>query len=448
MPDTYSDLPTGATVVQTPPPATPQGASFSDLPKGAEVEHVPGGSTFSLSHLASDAWENGPVHGLVNMVKGAVSDPIGTAKSTFKELVGAPGSARAALLDQAFTGKPGNGSTADRVVTGINSLIPFVGSQIQKGAEKGAKGDWGGAVGTGIGVGTSLAAPDILEGATNALGPGLRATARGAAESMQRQVLKPPKSVDGTSVTQTSLREGLPATERGVSKLSEIKDQVGSQLGEIYRNAPQQPIISGAGVADALDSLAAKKGTASNADAATVQKIKEEFLSKLPMGPDLTPADAFDLKVAHQAKATEMKIGAYQSGAENGAAVSAHQAIASSLGDQLVSQFPEAKALNARYSALAKLEPTLMGAANRAANSGTATVASIASIVQGAAFGHPMAGVAGSAALKFLLDPTVRSRVAIEIARTDGVSLPVAQARIGAAMNVAGKATPSGEEQP
>lgn len=402
-------------------------------------------ATFSLSNLASDAWENGPIQGFVNLAKGAASDLGGTAKSYIKELVGAPGSGRAALLDQALTGKPGNGSTADRVVTGINSLIPFVGTGIQKGAEKGARGDWGGAFGTAIGIGSSLAAPDIMEGAANALGPGLRSAVQRSATSMQRQVLKPSKSVEGTADTATSMREGLSGTEGGVSKLGEIKNQVGAQLGNIYRGADQVPVASGAKVADALDSLAAKKGVASNADAATVQAVKDEFLSKLPMGDGLTPSDAFDLKKAHQDKVTELKAGAYKTGADNGALVSAHQEIASNLGDQLVKAFPEAKDLNARYSALSSLEPTLIGAANRSANSGTSTVAAIASIVQGAAFGHPIAGVAGSAALKLLLDPATRSRVAIQIAKTDGVSLPVAQARIGAAMNVAGQ--PSGSDQ-
>src|SRR5262249_26261230 len=155
----------------------------------------------------------------------------------------------------------------------------------------------------------------------------------------------------------------------------------------------------------------------SDADAATVSAIKDEFLQRLqraagpidpsaPVDPsavrNMSPNEAFDLKVAHQNKARQMKVGAYQAGADNGAGVSAHQTIAGSLGDQLVDQFPEAAGLNARYSRLAKAEAPLDSAANRAANANPFSLASILSTAAGVMTGRPLTGAAAGIAVKVL----------------------------------------------
>lgn len=342
------------------------------------------------------------------------------------------------------------GSYVHGVARTLQAMVPLLGPWAAQAGNKGESGDVAGMLGDMTGMGLTVAAPELLKTlpAVN-IGKAVRPTA----EWLNQTAIKPGGTATPAvkrALSNVSLDEGLTANQAGIDARAALSDQVGGELGALYKSGPQKPTVAPGPVTKALNNLASDVGQASKADATIVQGIRDEFLGNLRTRPggavrNLTPAEAFDLKVAHQQKATQMKKGAYEGGADNSAAVSAHQEIASALGDQLVEQFPEAANLNKRYSGLQKIEKPLTAAANKSTNTRLLDSTGIASTILGFATGHTEAGLAGSAAVlavKLLRDPAIRSQIAIKMARTTrGMTVSAADAAIGGYLNALSRGT-------
>ncbi len=237
--------------------------------------------------------------------------------------------------------------------------------------------------------------------------------------------------------TQTLLEEGLAPDRAGTAKRDAIRQQVGSQLGEAYKNAPQEPTVPLEPIEQSLDELAAKFQKQGRTDAvAKVQKVKSDFLDQYRddqgnLRP-LTPAEAHDVKVGYQEEVQTAKANAYDrfKGGGNAAPlppdVQALKVIPKAIGDQLVSQFPETKALNARYSAIMDVSPSLNRAAQNTANArGRFGLLELIGASVGGATGvlhgnFPGGSLAGVAAVKILRDPAFRARAAVKLYKMSG----------------------------
>jgi hypothetical protein len=447
-----------AQVVDLPPGYKPEDVAKPDLPPGYSASDVVGGPEAGpVRRLASSyAAQVNPMP-LVRAAADVTNRPIENLKEVGSQFATHPIDT---VVDAVFPGGRDlwekakkdfeSGNHSQGAVHAIQALIPFVGGTLGKAGDQLKQGDVAGGAGTTLGLATNLVAPELLRSLPEI---NIGKAVRPAAEWLNQTAIKP--GGKGTpavkrALSNISLDEGLPANQAGLDARETLSDQVGGELGSLYKSGPQKRSMSPGPVTKALNNLASEVGQASHADAATVQGVRDEFLDNLRTQPggavrNLTPAEAFDLKVAHQQKATQMKKGAYEGGADNSAAVSAHQEIASALGDQLVGQFPEATRLNKRYSNLQKVERPLETAANRSTNTRILDSTGIASTVLGFATGHGGAGLAGSAAtlvVKLLRDPAIRSQIAIKMARsTKGMTVSAADAAIGGYLNALSRGT-------
>ena len=138
-----------------------------------------------IGHYLSSAWEKVNPIPVAKSLYAATQSPLGNALGP----VGAEleigkniGLAHAAVASKAIESFK-KGDYQDAAVHALNTLIPLIGPAIDAAAEKGAKGDWSGALGDATGLAASIAGPELAGRAIGATGRALTLPNRNPVEA-------------------------------------------------------------------------------------------------------------------------------------------------------------------------------------------------------------------------------------------------------------------------
>ena len=296
------------------------------------------------------------------------------------------------------------------------------------------------ALGQGVG---NVAAGEI----TGAAGSAAKSAAasvvpKGIPEYLYRTALKPSTKIPqarADTMIQTGLQNSIPVSRGGLEKLGSLIDDLNDKIQTTVDKGANQLVrrpdgtiqqgitVNKFDVASRLSDTAKQFKTQVNpgADLNAIGESGNEFLENQPN--EIPASDAQALKVGTY---RQLKKAAY--GSLKPAAVEAQKALARGIKEELVSQFPELKDLNAQDSKLIDLDGVLETAVNRISNHqvigiGTPIAAGAAKAVTGSAGVGVVAGV-----IKGVLDnPVVKSRLAIALSKK-GVNLGTASNRIAA----------------
>lgn len=299
-------------------------------------------------------------------------------------------------------------------------MIPFAGPNLERSGEQFQQGDIAGGIGSSLGQGVAMAAPEVIKGM------GLPA-AKGVAERLYQSALKPSTTIPPAkvaSIVQTGLENKIPVSAKGLETLGALKDAVDKNIADMIASDPNRP-INKFDVTARLGETAKKFQTQVNpeADLNAISEAGNEFLRNQP--GEIPASQAQSLK---QGTYQQLKGKAY--GELKSATIESQKALARGLKEELNTAFPELADLNAQDSKLINLESVLEKAVQRNSNHqmigiGTPLAAAGAKAVTGST---GLSAVA--AALKGIVDdPVVKSRLAIALNRR-GVPLPDAMARV------------------
>ena len=312
------------------------------------------------------------------------------------------------------------------------------------------QGDQGAVLGHAAAAATPVVAGSTIGALAPKVGPALETSARDSAERMYQSALKPSTRLSPTKVAgavNTGLENGIPVSEAGLAKIGELIGNVNDSIkAQIDTGARQGVTIDPNAVASRLNDVRSRfsRQVAPAGDLNRIDAIQNDFKSGPGAGP--IPADlAQSLK---QGTYQQLKDAAY--GSLKSAEIESQKALARGIKEELATQFPELKDLNAKDSAFYNLEPLLEKAVQRISNHqlggiGTPITAGAAKAVTGS---NAAAGVAG--ALKAIVDnPNVKSRLAIMLnkASKGNVTLPIAQSRIAAYSVALGQGAPSANSE-
>jgi hypothetical protein len=296
-----------------------------------------------------------------------------------------------------------------------------------------------------------------------------------AAERMYGSGLKPPPSMDAAerkAIIQTGLKEGIRLGDDVVddvqSRISALNDQISREIEHRTAAGATVDPVKVAGYTDRSTTRFANQVNP-DSDLAAIKGVKKEFLDsnsmKAPfsnirpgveeeagsMVPTGTGGHALIPQDIPLSKAQKIKQGTYAKlkdsyGEQATASREAQKDLARGLKDAIVEAFPEIAELNAKESALLRLESSLERFAGREGNK------------QLIGLGTPMAATAAHAIapgatvpltlLKALLDhPDIKSRIAIALARSaqnPGIGSKAASgvARLAPAVGAAGVMPP------
>jgi hypothetical protein len=327
----------------------------------------------------------------------------------------------------------------------IAEALPLVGPWAANIGTQAGTGDIGGALARG---GTQYLAGSAAGKAVKATGNVLGDVTETAAQRLYQSALKPSTKLSDaarTNVLDTGLREGIPVSPGGVEKLGNLMDDLNQKIADTIQQANRQgATVNKMDVASRLGDVGNKFKTQVNPDAdlAAIQKSGEEFVRNNPNQIPIADAQA-------------MKQGTYQQiknsyGQLSAATVESQKALARGLKEEIASQFPEVGDLNSRESNLIGLDKELERAVGRISNHqlmgiGTPLAAAGAKAISGST------GVAAAAGmLKAIVDdPFVKSKLAIAISKSSGITLDAAKARIalhsGALANAASGEAPESQ---
>lgn len=325
--------------------------------------------------------------------------------------------------------------------------ILSAGSPLAEAGEDARKGRYLDAAGTTFGVGTNLAMTRLPEGIA-AVKKGAAPKLQAAAEKLYQTKVKQPTGEYGQPVspleaqkrTRWNLKKEIEGTEAGEVRRAAIQDETVAKLRETYggkKDATVSPEPVRARLA-ALKEQYQKKGRPSAVR--EVEAIEEEFFAQLRNEDgslrNMTPEEAFDFKIGKQQEVTEARSGAYAPGGKNSPSIKARQDIAGSLGDQLVEQFPESRALNEDYSMALKNRKPLARAVQNSKNAhwfglldrlasgaGGALGAGVGAMfggAKGAGAGSVIGAGASAFASKIANSPGIRTRLAIKLSKMAG----------------------------
>ena len=232
-------------------------------------------------------------------------------------------------------------------------------------------------------------------------------------EEAYQSALKPSTRIPPTkvaSMVDTGIQNKIPVSKAGAEKLEslleDLQDKVTAEIG-----SGQGKTINPAAVAQRADAVKARFANQVNptGDLQAIEDSKQEFLANNP-----NPIPAADAQAMKQGTYQQLKGKAY--GELKSASIEAQKALARGLKEELVTQFPELKNLNAAESKIFDLQPVLEKAIQRQGNHqlmgiGTPIATGAAKAVTGST---GMAAAVG--ALKAIVDnPVVKSHLAIAL---------------------------------
>lgn len=304
------------------------------------------------------------------------------------------------------------------------SFIPVFGPMSADIAQRYLTGDKSGAV---TDVVTNMVAPKVAEGVTGAVAKGFSKVTPAMASKFYESALKPSTTIPAVqraSIVQTGLDAGIPVSESGAAKLSGLIDDLNQKIkAQIQAGAKAGQTIDPTAVAQRVDQVAPKFANQVNpeSDLAAIQASKDEFLRN-----NQNPIPVDEAQAMKQGTYAQLKGRAY--GELKSATVESQKALARGIKEELETQFPEIKGMNAQESKFYGLDNVLERAVNRINNHqligiGTPIVAGATGGVAGAGPGV-IAGV-----LKAVVDdPIVKSRMAIALSKFG--KLPPAAANV------------------
>jgi len=432
-------IPPGATIGEengdTPQPQ----AKTVPIPEGATIGDAPPSAISRLGHslLAGMGVTDD------ESAKRFFEHPLDTAANIFK------GQGELAVKAKDAYNR---GDYKGAVVHGLNYLMFGLGQQSDQAGEQLQHGDIAGGIGTMMGSAVPLIAgsPEMR----GAVGDAVVQPAKNAAsralllgrtpEEAYQSALKPRTTLteaERAAAVQTGLQNKIPVTKDGLEKISNLIDDYNEQIKGTIASDPDRPINPAQAVKD-IGKVRARFATQVNpaSDLNAIDAARDEFLDQFRSQP------GGEVRNMTAAEAQAMKQGTYRSlgdkayGELKGASIEAQKALARGLKEELANQFPELQNLNSAESKLLDLQPLLERAVNRIGNHQLIGIGTPLAMNAGkAVMGSGAGAVAGL--MKAVLDnPSVKSRLAIALARNGPSTEAGALARIGAFSEALGNA--------
>jgi hypothetical protein len=376
------------------------------------------GLALSHPHLLSDS--------LKEMAKGAIKSQQDAIDSAYD-----------------FQHRPGVLNKLEGFARGVDASIPLAGPAMLHAGDQAASGDLAGAGGTvtGIVAPAALGHPAVQSGLSDvasAVTKPVKAAATSASERMYQSALKPPPGSYTTqevkSMVRTGLDNGIPVSPAGAEKLDALATQ--------YSNAVKQKIANGASQGAYINKFAVtprlndtvrrfENQAAPTSDLEAISKVGEDFISTKPSKIPVQDAQAIKQGTYQQIKSRNF-------GDVKTATVEAEKSLARGIKEELETQFPEIKDLNASQGKLINLDEALQRAIRRTENKdifslgGKIATAGVGTIVGAATGSVAEAGAGTLSALvlhHIMSDPVIQSKLAIAIGKASGGKVGYAAAR-------------------
>jgi hypothetical protein len=396
-------------------------APLEDQPKG-----VPDYYGFTPKNMASNALEGakGVVKGAYELGKDLLSNPnwITGPNSTYEKFIGAPAEGEARKASAAF----GQGHYVEAAGHELAGALPLVGPAAAQIGEQAGSGDVGGAAAKGA---AQVATPILAGKAAGAVARVAAPAAKAFAERSYQSALKPPPGSYSTAevagMVKTGLENQIPVSAEGMTKLDGlVKDLNDKVKAQIQSGAQQGATVDAAKIAQRADQVRARftNQVNPNADMQAIDASKQEFLAN---NPARIPVDQAQL----------MKQGTYQQlkgrsfGELKSATIESQKALARGIKEELQSQFPDIKNLNAREGQLIGLDEALERAVRRIDNHQLIGLGTPMAVAAGGVLTGTAGGAGALGALKLVLDnPVVKSKLAIALnhASKGRIALPEA----------------------
>jgi hypothetical protein len=383
----------------------------------------------SLSNFASEWWKQvNPVSGVQGLAQ-AAAHPVETGKALAENQ-----GMLAQKAEEAFKA----GDYAAGVQHALNYLVPVLGQQTDAAGDLARQGEYAKAAGMTAGIGTNIAVPELIKGAT------VKVPTGGLPGKLYQSALKPSTTMPTSqvkSVIKTALDNSVPVSGEGVDKLGKLISDLSDKVTQQIQSAKPGATVNAKNVASRLTDTAKRfsKQVNPSSDLAAIADSGKEFLDTQPA--NIPVADAQAIK---QGTYTQLKGKAY--GELKGATIEAQKSLARGIKEELETQFPEIKGLNAQQAKLIDLDGVLERAVRRIDNHQLFGLGTPAAAAAGyAATGTP-AGAMASGIIKMVLDqPEVKSKLAIALNRVGkgGVLISPGVARVAAYSNALGNVTPS-----
>lgn len=383
----------------------------------------------------------GSIGDTVNGIVNAVQHPIDTAGN----LIGAQLNEGRDAANAASVG-----DYPSAVMHGVAAVTPLFGPQAVKIGQTIGSGD----VARGLGQATALLGAEAagkLAGKVVPQGAKLGESSR----NLYQTALKPSTANSAAAVSRivdTGIQNKIPISDAGLAKLSGIVDNLNQKIAStIKKGSASGATVDPASVAARVDQLRPTFQNQVNptSDLASLDAAKQEFLAQhstpavppKPTGlldaqgnPIMTAGKPAQMNPIPADQAQAIKQGTYKQlrksyGELKSAQVEAQKAMARGIKEELETQFPEIKGLNAKESQLIGLQSTLERALNRIGNHEPVGLIPSLAVDYGLTIGAPQAAVAGILA-KVMINPMVRSKLAIALdaaGRKAGTASKVAQ---------------------
>lgn len=326
----------------------------------------------------------------------------------------------------------------------IDSFIPGTGnaeeltSQTIKDVQE---GNVPAVLGTAAGLGTQLALTrSALKEPVAGPGP--------TAQKLYQSALKPPpgsySTSEVTSMVKTGLKYEIPVSAGGIDKLHGLVADLNKAVqAEIDAGAAAGKTVDKYAVTSRLAGTSKKFATQVNpeADLKAVGESGNEFLRNQPTKIPASEAQAIK-------SGTYKQLGDKAYGELSSATKEAQKSLARGIKEELETQFPEIKGMNAQESKLFELQPALERAVRRIDNHDIISLGSKVAAGTGAVIGGAPGAVAGGILERALGMPMVKSRLAIALASKGKMSLSTAAARIAEFTSRLASANAQNEEDP
>jgi hypothetical protein len=401
--------------------------------------------TDSAGDAASEWWKQvNPLSALEGLAN-AVNHPIDTGTALLNAQ-GEVGKKAAASFKQ--------GDYVGATRHAIDYLLPVIGPQIDQAGDLVQSGQYAKGAGMTAGIGTNIAAPELIKGVN------VRLPVGEVPERLYQSALKPSPAL-ATSKVQGMIKSGLdnqiPVSAAGIDKLQGLISDLGDKVSSsIQAGSDAGATIDPQAVAQRADQIKGRFAAQvnPNADLAAIEAAKQEFLNNNStpaasgIGPaQLNPIPVSDAQAIKQGTYQQLKDRAY--GAQGTAVIEAQKALARGIKEELETQFPEIQGLNAQQGQAASLNKALTRAVQRIDNHQLIGLGTpLAATAGWAAGGAPGAIVSG--VLKSVLDqPEFKSKLAYTLSRAGkGVPISAATARIATYSNQLGNATTPDDNSP
>lgn len=414
-------------------PETGPWTKYAAPPPSAPTEQ-PRSVSDKLGDFGSEWWKQvNPVSGVQGLAE-AARHPIDTASN----LLDAQGQLALKVKDAL-----GRRNFAEAGRHALNYMIPVLGPQIDAAGDLADKGELAKSAGMTAGIATNIAAPELLKGAN------FKVPVGGLPERLYKSALKPSTTLrtgEAAKLVDTGLTNNIPVSAEGIDKLNGLVKNLNDSIKSTIQSGAQSgATINKFTVASRLGDTAKKFTNQVNpaSDMNAIAASGREFLANQPTQ---IPVDA--AQALKQGTYSQLKSKAY--GKELGSAtVEAQKALARGIKEELESQFPEIKQLNAKEGALIGLNKSLDRAVRRIDNHQLFGIGTpIATAAGGVVTGSPV-GAAAAGIMKLILDnPEFKSQLAIVLKSASKGSVPISAtaARLAAYSNALGNAMPDGSQ--